>query len=523
MSRSRIILLAVMLAIAGALLPLGAMFYFSWVRAVEKEQRRLSLFANQAVARANLSFGQARNVLRAAQTFDGVPCSAEHIAFMRQLSFDTRSVEEMGYFENGLLKCTSWGTTQGGVPQSAADFSMPDGIQATVRMQPLVSRRNPMMALQYKAYNVLVDPARYVDVLVDPGIQISIASEGGMLLATLDRPDPALIKAIIANPRNGVDDTHLFATARGGGWIAVATERRGRLLENLRREQMLLLPIGLFIAAFMVGLVVWLSRRRLSPLGELGIAVQKREFVVHYQPIIELGTGACVGAEALVRWKRADGTLVRPEFFIPLAEESGLILKITDQVIGNVIRDMNRMLVADRALHIAINLAADDVRTARFLPVLENALEHTGIEAEQIWLEATERGFMDIHSARATIEQARARGHAIAIDDFGTGYSSLSYLQGLPMDALKIDKSFIDTIGTDSATSTVTPHIIDMAKSLNLKIVAEGIEKQAQLDYLLKHGVEYGQGWYFSRALPAEEFIAYYRRKLDAPRGFEPR
>ncbi len=117
---------------------------------------------------------------------------------------------------------------------------------------------------------------------------------------------------------------------------------------------------------------------------------------------------------------------------------------------------------------------------------------------------------MDVKSARATIEEARRLGHSVAIDDFGTGYSSLQYLQDLPLDALKIDKSFIDTVGLVSATSAVTPHIIDIAKSLNLYIVAEGIERQEQADYLLARGVQYGQGWLYSKALPAPEFIAFY-------------
>jgi sensor c-di-GMP phosphodiesterase-like protein len=271
----------------------------------------------------------------------------------------------------------------------------------------------------------------------------------------------------------------------------------------------------------MVGLVVWLSRRRLSPLGELSIAVQRREFIVHYQPLIELKTGICVGAEALVRWRRPDGQMVRPDLFIPLAEENGLIEEITDQVIYATIAELKTVLLADRSLHIAVNLAADDIKSGRILPVIQAVLENTGILTQQIWLEATERGFMDVKSARATIEEARRRGHSVAIDDFGTGYSSLQYLQELPLDALKIDKSFIDTIGTDSATSSITPHIIDIAKSLDLYIVAEGIERQEQADYLIERGVQYGQGWLFSKALPAAEFIALNnnrkRRRGAAP------
>jgi sensor c-di-GMP phosphodiesterase-like protein len=325
--------------------------------------------------------------------------------------------------------------------------------------------------------------------------------------------DPELLASFQTRPKTGLDQDNLFAVVRGNGWTALATESREGMLSNLRREQMLLLPVGLFIAAFIVGLVIWASRKRLSPLAELSLAVHKREFIVHYQPIVELKTGICIGAEALVRWRRPDGSLVRPDLFIPLAEESGLIMPITDQVIECVIRDLGETLVADRSLHIAINLAAEDIKTGRILPVVSRMLLGTDIQTNQIWLEATERGFMDIESARATITQAREMGHAIAIDDFGTGYSSLQYLQGLPLDALKIDKSFIDTIGHDTAKGLVMPHIIGMAKELNLFIVAEGVETPEQASYLADHDVEFGQGWHFSKALPMEEFIAFQRER----------
>lgn len=252
-------------------------------------------------------------------------------------------------------------------------------------------------------------------------------------------------------------------------------------------------------------------RKRLSPLAELTIAVQQREFVVHYQPIIHLATGACVGAEALVRWRRPDGTLVQPDLFIPLAEESGLILPITDQVVETCIRDLRELLGVDRSLHVAINLSAADITTGRFIGVLQKALEGSGINNEQIWLEATERGFIDVNSASMHLAKARELGFGIAIDDFGTGYSSLQYLEQLPTDALKIDKCFIAAIGRTVATSSVISHIIDMAKTVGLKIVAEGVETQAQATYLRAHGVEFAQGWLYAKAMPVEDFLAFVR------------
>jgi sensor c-di-GMP phosphodiesterase-like protein len=513
MRRSRIVIVAIALAIIGAILPIAGMLYISQNFAVSAEQDRLALFAGHTIARASLSMAEARDALHTIANSALKPCSPEHIARMRTLALDTPAVGEVGYFEDHLLKCTSWGMTEERIVQLPGDYKTADGIDVTVRMHPMVAGGKPKMALQYQDYNVLVDPVRFVDVIVDPGIRLAIANEDGAEIAELNAPDPGLVRSIIANPRNGIDDNNLFAVAHGDGWIAVAIEPRSEMANKLRREQLTLLPVGGFIAAFIVGIVVWFSRKRLSPLGELTLAVQNREFVVHYQPLIELKTGLCVGAEALVRWRRPDGSLVRPDLFIPLADESGLILPITDQVIDAVVHDLGVLLAADRSLHVSINLCADDLKTGRFLPVIQKALDGTNIAARQIWLEMTERSFLEIEAARSTIIRAREIGYSVAIDDFGTGYSSLQYLQGLPLDCLKIDKSFIDTIGKDTATSSVTSHIIEMAKTLNFIIVAEGIETQEEFDYLRAREVDLGQGWFFAKAMPADEFIAYCDRK----------
>lgn len=516
MHRSRILFISISLALAGVVIPLVVAYHIAWSLAVKAEQERMTFFGNLVLQRANIAFDEAKQALHSIVDSNLEPCSAEHIAEMRRLTLNTRSVEEMGYFENRILKCTSWGTTESRVEQSHTDYVASGGIAVTAGIRPtVVSRGTTMTGLQYQSYNALVNPARFVDIVVDPDIQLAIVSASGILIAERNAPDPDLLGSIINRPSSGIDETNVFATARTGDWTAVAIETQDGVFTDFGRQQMLLLPVGTFIAAFIVGIVVWLSRKRLSPVGELAIAVRNREFIVHYQPIIELETGICIGAEALVRWQRPDGLLVRPDIFIPLAEESGLIMPITDQVIEAVVLDLNRLLVADRSLHIAINLCAEDIKTGRILGVITAALEHTGIRPQQIWLEATERGLMDIGPARSTIDQARQLGHAVAIDDFGTGYSSLQYLQGLPMDALKIDKSFIETIDRDTATSSVTPHIIDMAKTLKLRIVAEGIETEAQAEYLRARHVEFGQGWLFSKALPAAEFIAFYRRNKE--------
>jgi sensor c-di-GMP phosphodiesterase-like protein len=511
MTRRWVIATCAALCVVAFVVPVVGAMWYSWRLAVGWEQEALTVDAEQGLARAEASFDEVTRVLTDLDStpIDREACSPEHIESMRLVAFEVRPVAEIGFFENGRLKCTSWGIPDLTIPElDDADFATFDGVLVTIRMQPLVTGGKQMMALQRGAYNALVDPARLVDLAVAEGVSLAIVNQAGTLLsATGDAPTN--LEAELA-AGDGVSGDAVFVTARGTDMVAVASTNRDRLNDKLADQRKILLPFAVTIGGVVSALIVWASRRRLSMLGELALAVKRREFVVQYQPILELATGRCVGAEALVRWHRPDGTRVRPDLFIPLAEDSGLIEPITDQVIDAVGSDLGELLANDPDLHIAVNLCASDVKTGRALTVVRAMLERHKITAAQLWLEATETGFVDIDAAIPHLEQARTCGHRIAIDDFGTGYSTLSHLQRLPVDVLKIDKSFVDTIGTNSATSSVTGYIIDMARTLGLEIVAEGVETIDQADYLRSRGVHYAQGWLYSPAIDPQPFADYY-------------
>ncbi len=513
MSRLRVIIGGTVLAVLAAAVPIAVMVYATWDRAVSVEQQRLHAIAERSLRRTEVSYQEALAALKSAEATVLPPCGAEHIHRMQTLVMTTPSSDQMGYFEGGKLRCTSWGPFQQDVDQPTPDHVTSDGAGITVNVRPEAAGRRPMLSMMYGSYDVLVDPRRFVDVIVDPDVRLALASPDGRLLTQQDGMDPDLLQQLLREPGDGLDRDTLYASARSGEWLAIATAPRTALAATFRQQAWLFVPLGLLMAAAGAGLVIWLSRRRLSMRGELGIAIRRRELYLHYQPIIELDTGICVGAEALVRWQRPDGTQVRPDLFIPLAEEAGMIAAITDLVIENVVADMRELLAEDRTAHIAINLAAEDISSGRALKVISQRMAGSGILPQQIWLEATEHGFLDIDRARTMLAAARRAGHSVAIDDFGVGYSSLQYLQQLPLDALKIDKSFVDAIGTESATSPVTPHIIGMARELGLWVVAEGVETEAQLAYLHSQHVQFGQGWLFSRPLPRDEFIAFHRKR----------
>nr|WP_047167339.1 EAL domain-containing protein [Sphingomonas sp. Y57] len=509
MRRRTILIVAACLAILAGLLPMVAVAHLLRVRAIAAEQRHMAEYARWTLMRTKRVFADARQALVDAGAPPGTECSPEHIAQLRQIAMDARNVEEIGYFRDGRLVCTSLGPIRLRVPRTPPDLDLGGGFALVLNIQPRTFRSQPMLAMSHGDYTALIKPERLVDVLTDTHMTLGIAAGPGRAVALSGKTDPGLLRTLAADTTEGIDERHVFASLREGPLTAFAFGDRAQALARLQNDYLLLLPMGLLVSTLLVGIVIWVSRQRLSPEKELAIAIRNREFVVHYQPIIDLADGRCVAAEALLRWRRPDGRWIRPDLFIPLAEESGLISTLTDLLIERVIDDQGPQLRADRDLHISINISARDLESGRFLPILAEALARAGVEPSQIWLEATEQGFIRTEMATSAVEAARAAGHMVAIDDFGTGYSSLSLLQGLPLDALKIDKSFVETIATDAATSTVTPHIIDMAHGLKLRIIAEGVETWEQEAYLRAAGVRLAQGWLYSRALPAAEFAAY--------------
>jgi diguanylate cyclase (GGDEF)-like protein/PAS domain S-box-containing protein len=237
-------------------------------------------------------------------------------------------------------------------------------------------------------------------------------------------------------------------------------------------------------------------------------ALERREFTLHYQPKINLGTGAITGAEALIRWTHPTRGPLLPAQFIPIAEECGLIRPIGSWVLREACRQARAWVDAGLPVAtMAVNVSAMQLRQETFLQSVFAILQDTGLDPGSLELELTEGVLMKhAESTAATLQALREKGVRVAVDDFGTGYSSLSYLKKFPIDALKIDQSFVRQIGTAGDDAAIVTAVISMARSLKLLVIAEGVETQEQLEFLQTHQCEEGQGYYFSRPVPAEQF-----------------
>lgn len=256
---------------------------------------------------------------------------------------------------------------------------------------------------------------------------------------------------------------------------------------------------------------------RLALETALRSAISHAELILHYQPQIRLDTRALVGVEALVRWQHPQLGVVSPARFIPIAEEMGVIDEIGAWVLGEACQQMQRWQESGvNVPRVAVNLSTQQIDDQSLVPLVKRIIADTGIEPGRLELEVTESLIMrEPAKATAALESFREMGIQLAIDDFGTGYSSLNYLKHLPLDRLKIDQSFVRDIGSDSSSEVISRAIIGLARSLELETVAEGIETKHQLAFLRGEGCDMGQGYLFSRPVPAGELPEFLNRKWD--------
>jgi diguanylate cyclase len=258
---------------------------------------------------------------------------------------------------------------------------------------------------------------------------------------------------------------------------------------------------------------------RAALLSELRLALQRREFEVHYQPRIHLQTETVKCVEALLRWRSPRRGMVSPTTFIPLLEESGLIHEVGLWVIDQAAAQLKRWRAQDVPLEsVAVNLSTRQLETAGFPRTVISILERHDLPPADLELEVTESIFMrDRSTAISALHELHDEGVRIALDDFGTGYSSLSYLHKLPIEVIKVDRSFVSELGHRDSALALTRSIIALARALNLKVVAEGIETEGQLEILRELGCDELQGWLYAPALEPSALADFVCQRLPTP------
>ena len=334
--------------------------------------------------------------------------------------------------------------------------------------------------------------------LDDGGDAIGAADAASRILETLEAPFHLVGKDVFIRASIGI------ATASPGSVTASADE----LMRNADVAMYMAKEDGKSRYQVFEPAMHDAALRRLELKADLQRAIDNEEFVLHYQPVIELETGEISGVEALVRWQHPDRGMVPPLDFIPIAEETGLIVPIGRWVLREACLQavaLDERFRHDPPLDMAVNLSARQLQRRELVEEVAATLAETGLDPSRLVVEITESVMMqDMDLSIQRLAELKALGVQLAVDDFGTGYSSLNYIRRFPVDILKVDKSFIDEVSAGGEETVLAAAIIEIAGILNLRPVAEGIERADQLDRLLALNCELGQGFYFAKPMPIE-------------------
>jgi sensor c-di-GMP phosphodiesterase-like protein len=504
-SRRKFIAIAAGIVLAGA--PLIAFDF--WIdRLVDSQSaEQVATGARRAVSLADARVNQTISALNelAAKGVDS--CQPGHVEAMRQAAFDTSTIKEVAILSpDGQTLCTQLGSPLGArkvmnsEPLNGTDGYTLDIIQIVNGQRMLQLRHlagagpNAIAAL---VPVVLLLPQVTVD--GSPfGAYAQIATRDGIVIGSIgQRPeDPgASFSAAAKSPKLGIESE-----------IIVPRELIPVTNSNLKWLGMF--ATGVIIAILGAFAIVMPRRRISNPVADMKQALAAGEFVPYYQPIVDIRSGQLRGAEVLVRWKKPDGSLVFPGSFIPLAESSGLILDMTTDLMRRVCAEAGEAIGCRPAMKISFNFAGQLFSGDAIVKEVRNIFSGSPIKLSQVVLELTERDPIEnFTETRQVIAALQGLGVRIAIDDVGTGHSGLSYMLKLGVDIIKIDKMFVDAIGTDRNSTTIVETLVDLAHNMRMDVVAEGVENFEQVMHLRELGIRSAQGYVFAPPLPGSSFL----------------
>ncbi|MGD0096590.1 MAG: EAL domain-containing protein [Terracidiphilus sp.] len=487
--------------------------------------KKLGQDATQAISDSVAYSRDAHAVLDAMSALPGPRCSDEDMAALLRLVYQSHFLKAAGRMHDGRILCsTSAGRLeQPGVEQPKYDSIGADGVRV-YRNPPLFRLDDVSVTglLKGDAY-VVLNP--YISSLRDaapPQVRTTVIDPVQSQAAHLADPQTHLTWAMLTTDSDFRTGDTYYSTRCSYAYNTCTTASLP-VFEALNSNRKWCFYGGLLgaLAGAWVGLLVSLVyQRSLSMEQQLRRAVRKDQLNVVYQPIVSIPSAEIVGAEALARWKDEDGFPVGPDIFIRVAEERGFVSEITRLVVRRVLHDFAGTLRANPDFHLSVNVAATDLKDPNFLPMLKESVDRAAVPPESLVIEITESSTVQHKTAEETIRQLHERGHSVHIDDFGTGYSSLSYLNDLSVDAIKIDRSFTQTIGTDAVIVGILPQILAMAHTLGLKVIVEGVETPEQLTYFAAEKEPVlGQGWLFGHPVTAEEFHCLLNEDENAAAG----
>jgi len=502
-------------AAAALLIPLGASLEVARREAAAREQDYVAGIAGRALTQTERTGDQ---LAAGAKAFNALPsaasCSDEGLSLLRKIDLGSTLLQAAGHVTSAnVMDCSSVGDLNA-VALGPPQIVTPTGVRMWTDVKMLGDSRQ-YLAVAQGSFVGIVHKALALE-FVDPVPGLAVAAFNRSTRkpiferGALDKRWLSTDKASAVYSRRG-DYVVVALNSKRYDVGAVAAMSRPYLASITDQETKTVVSFGALAGALLAALVIVIARARMSMPAMIRAALRAREFHLVYQPVVDLSTGQTIGAEALIRWRRPDGSIIPPDHFIGIAEQAGVIRLITKRVLELLGGDVREVLRLAPDFHFAVNFSAADILADEFPNSLAHFCRSAGLPAGQLVVEATECSFIDATRATKVLRSIRGDGVQVAIDDFGTGYSNLGYLARLEVDLLKIDKLFIDEVGTGSAGCEVAERVISMAKALNLKIVAEGVETATQGSRLVQLGVDFAQGYHFARPLTLDDLLQRLR------------
>lgn len=486
---------------------------------ISKETKRLRDITNGVLMRMSTTRDQFANIVN---YFSSVPekdaCLPEHIQKMQEFNVTGFFLHAVAHIQGSRITCSSMSEVFNGMELGPPFRIEQDGTRMWANIKVADWQNHHLVIMEKSGWAVIFVPSHAIEALSDTEVSVGVFGIASHRLYTSkgEIAQAWLTKYQGKQPLTFIDKDRQTLVYMAPNKLNLTAVVAALPLKDTNHDIVtfiqILIPLAMVVGLALAGLFVYMQRTRYSTKSAILQALANNEFYLEYQPIMNLHLNTCVGAEALIRWKTPDNTFISPDTFIPAAEASGVICQITRRVFEIVARDMRNAFAMHPDFHVGINISSHDIRSGELLGLIKSLIKSSGAQGKQILIEVTERGFLDDDEALTTIKNIRDCGVRVAIDDFGTGYSSLSYLTKFQLDYLKIDKTFVDSVGTDAVTSHVAFHIIEMAKTLKLDMVAEGVETATQADILQSRGVHHVQGWLYSKSLKRKEFYAYLEK-----------
>jgi len=480
--------------------------------AVRTTESQLDLYAGRIMADEEATSVESRTALAAVRASRYPTCSNADVEYFRTLIFASGHLKDAGRMRNGKVECSAvLGQHTQPSGQAKPDFTQQDG--SILYKNPASHKNDGLTTITLQLGDAFVVFAPLIRIPLEPApmhFTETVADVPTQTHGRLLGESPQVSLAILTSEGRARLGDNMYATRCSSRFFNCVTAYTSipEVVQASRAKF-----IG-FIALFRVlggltGLVLsFVYYRYRSVEHQLRRAIRRDELFLVYQPIVKLQSRRMIGAEALARWTNKQGVAIGPDVFIKIAEAHGFVGAITRLVVRQTLRDFAETLRSHPGFRLSINVAAADLADPGFLPMLDRALDEAAVPARSMAIEITEGATVNREATIKTIRGLRERGHSVHIDDFGTGYSSLSYLRDLSVDAIKIDRAFTQTIGTESAIVAIVPQILAMAEALKLEVIVEGIETGLQAEYFASCNLPiFAQGWLIEGPVPVEKLL----------------